>query len=411
MKLPVNLDIALTHILTRKKQTLIAALGVTLGIGMYIFSNSMTQGFGIYSRREMFKVMPHIKIFAEDEISKPLQKPRQSNQMILISNPQITTSSKSLINPYDLLEKIKKEPYVTNATPQVNIDVFYNNGKSQIKGNGVGLNITEADAMFNIQSTMVAGDLNSIKFNLNAILIGSGIAQKMNLGLDDNITLTSAQGVVKVMKVSGIFSTGAKSTDESKAYMHLNAAQQLAKRGRTFITDLSANIIDPDKAKEYADQMQVLTEYKVEDWKTSNAASLAGDKIRDTMSTSVSLAILLVGAFGIYNILNMTIIQKMNDIAILKATGFSGKDIISIFVMEAAIMGVIGAVLGMVLGFTVIRILQNVYMGGSIGYFPIYIVGSVFFLSFIFGMLITIGAGFFPALKASKIDPVDIFRK
>ncbi len=411
MKKNINIEIALTHILTRKRQTLIAALGVTFGIGMYIFSNSLMKGFGIYSRQEMFKVMAHIKIFKEDEISEPLLEYTDNQKMAIITNPKITTNGKSLIDPYSLLEKVRNESYVVKASPQVNIDVFYNNGKSQLKGNGAGVNILEADAMFNIQSTMVAGDLSGIKANLDAILIGSGVAAKMNVGIDDNITITSSQGGIKVMKVVGIFETGTKATDESKSYMHINAAQQLVKEGPTYVTDINANIPNPDDALAYSKTMQGLTTYKVEDWQTSNAATLSGDKIRGIMSTSVSMAIMLVAAFGIYNILNMTIKEKMNDIAILKATGFASKDIVHIFVFEAVIMGIIGTMMGLAVGLITIKILQNVYVGGPSGYFPIYIVPSVFGFAAFVGMAITVGAGYMPALKASKVDPVDIFRK
>jgi lipoprotein-releasing system permease protein len=129
------------------------------------------------------------------------------------------------------------------------------------------------------------------------------------------------------------------------------------------------------------------------------------------MNTSVAMAIMMVAAFGIYNILNMTITQKLNDIAILKATGFSGKDIVRIFVFEALIMGIIGTFLGVVLGAVLINILSRIYIGPPIGYFPIYFVPEVFVIGASFGLFVSIIAGYFPARKAAQVDPVEIFRK
>jgi len=410
-KKSINVEIAQTHIRTRKKQTLVAALGVTLGIGMYIFSTSLMNGFTRYSKSEMFKTIAHVKVFKEDEISRPLYNYVDSDKLMIIDNPRTVTQSKSINDPYALLEKIRQQDYVTYAAPQVNVELFYNSGESQLKGTGSGVNITEADAMFNIQSTMLAGNLQTISTNLNAVIIGKGVAEKMSLGIDDNITISSSQGIVKVMKIAGIFSTGNKAVDESKCYIHMSTAQQFLKKGTTYITEIFANIKDPDASIEYAKKMQQITDYKVEGWQTTYSDTLAGDKIRDIMGTAVPIVIMLVAAFGIYNILNMTIIQKMNDIAILKATGFSGSDIIRIFVLEAIIMGVIGTVLGVGIGAILIKILQHVYVGGPVGYFPIFYKASVFISASIAGMLVTVGAGFFPALKASKVDPVDIFRK
>ncbi len=411
MKAPVNVEIALTHIFTRKKQMLIAALGVTIGIALYIFSNSLMKGFTKYSRNEMFKTMPHIKVFKEDEISKPLLASANSQSLTVIRNPRMTTLSKSLVNPYALIKTIQQEKYVRNVTAQVNIDFFYSNGKTQLKGMGSGVNILEADAMFSIQSTLLAGSLQDLAHNQNAIVIGKGIAEKMNVGIDDNITVTSSRGVVKNMKIVGIFSTGNKSTDEQKAYLHTTAAQQLAKESANYATDIYVSVHNPDSSLVYAAKLQQIMPYKVEDWQTTNADILATDKIRMIMNNVVALAMMMVAAFGIYNILNMTISQKLNDIAILKAVGFSGKDIIKIFVTEALIMGVVGTLIGLGIGAILIEILSRVYIGKPIGYFPIYYNLNTFLVGGSFGLLVSLGAGYLPARKAASVDPVEIFRK
>jgi lipoprotein-releasing system permease protein len=411
MRLSVNSEIALTHILTRKKQTLVAAMGVTIGIALYIFSNSLSAGVGKYSQEKMFKSVPHIRVFKKDEISKPLFNLNDSNQIVVIENPKITTLSKSILNPYGILADIKKEPYITYAAPQVNVDLFYISGKSQLKGVSNGVKILEADAMFNIQSTIVAGDLQSINSDLNAIILGSGIAAKLNLGIDDNITVLSAQGVKKVLHITAIFSTDNKAVDESKSYINISTAQQLVKENSNFVTDIYASVVNPDLSPEYAKQLQTITVYDVEDWKTANADQLAQDKMLGTMTPLISFCIMLVAAFGIYNILNMTITQKMNDIAILKANGFKGKDIIRIFLLESFIMGLVGTILGLLFGALFIRIMQGVYIGSPIGYFPIYYNLEVFMTGAVFGIITSLGAGYFPARKAAQIDPVEIFRK
>jgi lipoprotein-releasing system permease protein len=411
MRLNVKYDIALTHILTRKKQTLIAAMGVTIGCALYIFSNSLSSGIGKYTQGEMFKSVPHIRIYKKDEISKPLFNMNDSNNIVVIQNPKITTLSKSIINPYGLLENVRKQNFISFAAPQVNVDLFYINGKSQLKGVSNGVNILEADAMFNIQSSIKAGDLQSITSDLNGIVIGSGVAEKLNVGIDDNITVLSAQGVKKVMRIAAIFSSGNKAVDESKSYINIGTAQQLVKENSNFVTDIYASLINPNVSEEYVEQLQEISEYNVEDWKTANADQLAQDKMLGTMTPLISFSIMLVAAFGIYNILTMTITQKMNDIAILKATGFKGNDIVIIFLVESFIMGFIGTVLGLLLGGVLIAIMQGVYIGPPIGYFPIYYDPKVFGVAAIFGLLSSMGAGYFPARKAAKIDPVEIFRK
>jgi lipoprotein-releasing system permease protein len=411
MKKSVNIDIAITHIVTRKKQTIVAALGVTIGVGIYLFMNSLSSGFTNFSRGEIFKNNAHIKIYKDDELSRPVNAGSPGSGLTVIVNPQITTLSNKIVDPERLLALVKSQPYVTNAIAQVSFDAFYNRGRSQVRGAGNGVNILEYDAMFSLDKYMVAGSLSALQGNLNAIIIGSGIAEKLSLGLNDNITVSSSYGVAKVMKIAGIFTTGNRQTDQSRSYINVSAAQQFLREGPSYVSTIYVNTPDPDKATKYAERLRQLTDYTVEEWQVTNADAVAGDKTRSTLMTSISFSILVVAAFGIYNILSATISQKINDIAILKATGFSGRDVIKIFIMEAVIMGIIGTIIGLGVGAVLIGIISNIYMGGPVGYFPIDFETRLFTSSFFLGLVITLCAGYFPAKKAANVDPVEIFRK
>ena len=157
--------------------------------------------------------------------------------------------------------------------------------------------------------------------------------------------------------------------------------------------------------------MAQLTNYKAEDWETANETYMAATKMRAIIIRFVSISILLVAGFGIYNILNMTVMQKINDIAILKAIGFNGFDVVSIFVSQALIIGLIGIVFGVLFASVMVASLQSYYVGGDIGYFPIYFKLSNFIKGVAFGFGVTFLAGFIPARKAANVDPVSIFRK
>ena len=408
----VNTEIALTHILTRKRQTIVASLGVSIGIAIYICLNTLIIGTNRYSDNAIFKTTPHIRVYKEDDISKPLSKDTVGRkETIVIVNPKISNISKNLINPSKLLHDIKGQAEVTAAAPMVTANIFYNNGKSQLTGVGWGVNIMEADAMFDIQSTMVVGDLRTLLNTPNGIIIGVGIADKLNIKLNDNISVISSVGVIKLMKVVGFFKSSNAVTDKSKSYMNLATAQQLLEEGPNYVTDIYVKIKDPEQAVQYTTVLSKLTGYSTEDWKAANELFVAGKKIRAVMFLFISWAILLVAAFGIYNILNMTVSQKLNDIAILKANGFSGKDVVRIFVMEAMVMGIIGTIIGFLLAALIVNLLSRIYIGADIGYFPIQFEFSVSMTGVGVGLLVTFFAGYIPARKASKVDPVAIFRK
>lgn len=411
MKLNVNSEIAYTHLITRKKQTMIAALGVTVGIGIFIFMISLVIGFNRYSDESLFKAAPHLRIYQDDVLSKPLIAENKMGYTTVIVNPKIANVSNTLINPEKIISDLKEQEDIVTIAPQVSVNLFYNNGTSQINGVASGVNIVEANAMFDIQSTMLAGDVRNLLATPNGILIGVGIAEKLNLQLYDNINITSSIGVVKVMKVEGIFKTSNSNIDLTKSYISLAMSQQLLHQSSSYVTDILVNIKDPNNAPEFAKKLKNLTIYKVEDWQSANEQTMSNKKTRQVMFGAISLAILLVAAFGIYNIINMTIKEKLNDIAILKATGFSGKDVINIFLKETLIMGIIGTSIGLVLASVLIKFVSGIYIGGDREYFPIGFEPSIFILGSILGLLITLGAGYIPAVGAAKIDPIEIFRK
>ena len=410
MNLPVNIEIAKTHILKGFRQTMVAALGVSLGVAIYLFMNSLDSGFSDFSRDNIFQSSAHVKIYRDDELSQSLLKP-DVHKINAIINPQITTLSKTLTNPELLLHQVKEEPYITNAIAQIDYTLFYNRGKTQVKGTGIGVNMIEYNAMFNTQKYMVAGTVEDLQSNTNGIIIGSGIAKKLSLNLGDNISVSSSYGVTKVLRIVGIFEFGNRMLDDTRSYVNINTAQQFLKEGPSYVNTIYANTLNPDKTEDYVRQLQTLTDYTVEDWKTTNADIMSQDTTRGTMMTSISLSILVLAGFIIYNILSSTISQKIDDIAILKATGFASRDVIIIFLLEALIMGVIGTLVGLVLGSMLIFILSQIYMGGPVGYFPITYEWALYLQSFILGLLMTFFAGYIPARKASHVDPVAIFRK
>lgn len=405
----INSLIARTYIVSNKKLTAVAVLGVLLGMSIYIFMNSMMVGFDRSSTTSVFKSTAHIRVYKDDEISKALI--HQDSVKSLIINPKVVPINNTIINPNLVIETILKQKDVVVVTPQVNTNVFYNNGKSQISGLAVGVKPDEANLMYDIKSFMVEGNFDLLKSNPNGIVIGSGISDKMNLRINDNLNLTSSKGINRTFKVIGIFKTNNSNTDKSKSYINISAAQQLLKQGSSYITDINVNIKDPENAEAVAKSLSEITGYKAEGWKQANETLMAANKMRKIIITFVSLTILLVAGFGIYNILNMTVSQKINDIAILKAIGFKGKDVIRIFVTQAVTIGFLGVIGGVIMASVLITILKSVYVGGDIGYFPIDYEPIKYIQGILIGLIITFFAGFIPAKKAANVDPVEILRK
>jgi lipoprotein-releasing system permease protein len=407
----LNLTIAWIHISKRRKQSIVAVIGVMVGIGVYLFMNSLSDGFTVYSRKEIFKNNAHIKMYVEDPQALVLMEEVDSSAIHFLLNPQKIERKSKIYDAKGEMARIRQLPFVTQVCGQVNTAASIVKGGLEHEISLFGIQVAASDSMFLISSQMKAGALNDLSVIPNSIVLGTDLMRKLNLQLHDLVPVQCPNQSVVFCKVVGVFSSGNKSLDETKTYVSIITAQHLMGEANDFFTTLHIQVDDPDQSVEYAKMVQKTTNYKVEAWQETNADLLSGDKVRGTLMGSISITILIVAAFGIYNILNMTVMQKIDDIAILMAIGFSSKDVKRIFLAEAFMMGFVGTLSGLLLGAILIWILSNLYIGGPVGHFPIYFSAEQFVRSFVLGLVIITLAGWIPASRASKLDPVQIFRK
>jgi lipoprotein-releasing system permease protein len=418
MKISVNTEIAITYLTARKKQTLIAALGVMFGVSMFIFMQSLMKGTNDYFEKMSFNTTPHIRLYSENKVADThiMTNYLHDSSVKILDNPKQLIQRQGIINPYGVVDQVKRNRKVASITPQVTANVIYTSGSVQLNGTVAGVNITEENKMFDVKSNMVSGKLEDLNRVNNGILIGKGIADKLSLHTGDNITVGAGKGASFVMRIVGIYASGVKQVDETKSYANIIQAQNLLGKDRSYVTDIKVNLTDYNDAPAVAQDLATLTGYRAEDWVQANSQLKTAFKIRAMILNSVVGVILLVAGFGIYNILNMTIYEKIKEIAILKATGFSGPAVVSIFLQQAIYIGLMGGVIGIFFGLLISYGFSQVYiggsapMGGALTHIPMSFYIPHYIEAITFGILTTIAAGYFPARKASRVDPVTIIR-
>jgi lipoprotein-releasing system permease protein len=408
-----NLKIAKVHLTSNVTQTIVAVLGVTFGIFVYIFMNSFMGGVNDTQTSLAFTSLAHIHIYNDGppDHTNLVKEIYPSNTAISIRNAKVIQYTEGIKNSAAIIAFVKKQPEVIGLTPQVNINAFFRNGGIKINGTLSGVEVENENKLFDIGNYMIQGNWNSLAYRPDGIIIGSGLAHDLSVNVDDNVNILTSDGVSKNYKLIGIFQTNIVGTDKTKAYINISAARQLLNKNLEYITDLQADIIDYQKTAVVVKRMAPVIPYKVESWQTANQQLEAGSKLRDIIAIAVSLTILLVAGFGIYNIMNMTINQKIREIAILKAMGFSSSDVTQIFLTQAIVIGIIGGLAGMVLGFLIAVAVSHIpFKLGGLGHLPMDYKTIDYILAFVFGLITTLIAGYLPARKAAKIDPVEILR-
>jgi lipoprotein-releasing system permease protein len=416
-KLRILLSISRTHLFSRKKQSLIAALGVTFGIGTYIIMMGFMNGLNGLLDGLILNRTPHIHLYNEVEPTRvqPIDMWQGGeNTVKVVSSIKPKSNQTRIHNALPLLTYLNKQKYVRGATPQVKAQAFYLAGSTQLNGMLIGVDIMQEAELYNLNEYITEGQALDLAKNENGIIIGAGVAKKIAMKMGDIVQVSSAKGEIMPLKIVGLYQSGLSDIDNVQSYINRKAAQRLMGEKDNFITDINIKLYDLERAPKLAEEMEVLFNVAAVSIQSANAQFETGSTVRTLISYAVSITLLIVAGFGIYNILNMLIYEKMNDIAILKATGFSGKDVKIIFISQAIIIGLIGGILGLLLGYGVCVIIDNTPFDTpalpTIKTYPVEYAPKYYIIGIVFAMLSTFFAGYLPARRAERIDPVDIIR-
>lgn len=409
-------SIAQKHLWSKKRQSMVAALGVTFGIGAYIIMMSFMTGLNGLLDGLVMNRTPHVRIYNEIKASTyqniDLFFPDSSFNLVRSIRPK--QSLERVKNALAIIQELKKMPEVKGVTPKSAAKVFYIAGTIQLNGILNGINPLEEKKLFNFGDYVVEGSVEALEKNRNGILIGAGVAKKMSVSVGDKVQITSPNGSIFTLKIVGVYQSGLADVDDIQSFVNLATVQQLLSRSNDYITDINVKLHDMSIAKERADYYEDLFLVNAVDIKTANAQFDTGTSIRNLITYAVSITLLIVAGFGIYNILNMLIYEKLNDIAILKATGFSGKDVMYIFISQALMIGLIGGILGLIFGFSVSVLIDHAPFETealpTISTFPVNFNPYFYLGGIVFALISTFLAGYLPARKAKEIDPVEIIR-
>lgn len=408
-----NQKISWVHLTSKFRQLLVAVLSVMFGISMYIFMNGFMSGVNNAQSEITFTSMAHIKIYNDlkDEVPVLLPKPEDENTIQMVNNARNIQYTEGIKNTEPIVEAIKDFKQVTGITEQLNETVFLRNGITQQNANLSGVEVENEDKLFGTSQYMKEGNFFDLEKRSDGIILGTKLSKNLGVGMGNNITIITSSGISKVYKVIGLIETGSSSVDKSRAIVSIHTARQLFSKNRSYATEILVNVRDYNKADEVAKVMASVTDYKVEPWMEGNSQLDSANILRDILAIAVSLTILIVAGFGIYNIMNMTVNEKIKEIAILKAMGFNGKDIVEIFLTQSIVIGFIGGIVGMIFGNIISRIISHIpFKIASLSTLPMDFNTSDYIMAFVFGIIITLIAGYLPARNASKVDPVEIIR-
>ena len=409
--------IALRYLSSRKRQTTLTLLGVFFGTCAFIVLSGFILGFRWYLINQLINNNGHVFIRSrEDFITEHLLDKsffKNDFEHIFWSSPPSGRIDEDQIeNPSRWYERLKSDSRVLDYSPEISIPVILNKSKARISTTLTGCVPDRLMKVTTIKDYMVEGDLKDISSGSNRIIVGDELSKKLGVRRNQIIMVSASGDNPKRFKVSGIFKTGNKMSD-LLAYANLVDVQRLNNTPNQ-INQIAVKLEDFTQSKMMASNWRQLGREKVESWDEINASIFNVFKIQDAIRFLTIFSIMIVAGFGMYNVLNITVMQKRKDIAILLSLGFTNRDIMFLFLFQGLVLGLAGSTLGVIIGYFICLYLQTVPFGGGplggAGYLQISLDPLIYFSAFGFALLSTCLASILPSLAAAKLTPIEIIR-
>ena len=404
------LDVALTHVRSRARQTLVAVAGVATGVGFSIMMASLMQGSQDDFIRQLVNAMPHITI--SDERRFPPKQPAEVEfEAARIYGLTPEPRRRGIKNPLATMASL--EGWVPGAVaPSVNVQAIIRYASRDVGTTILGIDPHREPQVSKLAKQMRQGTLTSLYRATNAIILGDRLAEKIGARIGANITVQTSLGARITAQVVGTFHAGIRTIDEGTAYVLVRTAQILS-RQTGLVNELRVRTTDPMAARDISVRIESETGYKSVSWQEANEDLLSTLIIRNVIMYTIVGAILLVASFGTYNIISTITYEKSRDIAIMKSLGLNERTVRRIFVVEALMIGFAGGIIGFMLGYLLCVALgsveiKNPFLDATripLAYSPWH-----YAIAMAVALGSSLAAGFLPARKAARVHPVDIIR-
>lgn len=404
------------QLMARKKQTFLILLGISLGTLLFVAISGLQLGMRQYITEHLLNNTAHVLISGAERMIDPKEVTEAfygPNSHVSWNIPPFGKREEVRLENYQgWYQRLSQDPEVLDFSPRLPTNAILSKGLFTASVSLIGTVPERHTRITSIEKYIQEGSFMALAAGTNNIVIGSEVAKNLGARLDQYIEVSTGKKAQRPFKVVGIIHFGNQQLDNSIAFAELNHVQTLNHSpGR--VSEIAVALFNIDKASEKASEWKMIGTDKVQDWQEANKMFMEMIHVQDYTRYFITIAILIVAAFGIYNVLTIMINQKKREIAILQAIGYGPKRILELVLYQGLLLGITGGLLGLLLGYILCRIIGSIDLGIELGGSKTLLLDYSFrtyLIAFLSANLASILASYFPARAASLLTPIDIIR-
>lgn len=395
---PYAVKLAIRHLLSHPGQTALLMAGVALGVSVFIFMSALIGGLATLLTLRTVGSIPHIVLEMTDR-DPAILSPDGREQVVL----QKDLSRRDQIAIWQpVIPIIEKTPNIIAVSPQIRGSAFVERGQTVAPVGVIGVMPGKLSEIADIDAAMVDGSSN---LPADGILIGSRLARDLGLRIGQVVRLSSDRGRARSFRIGGIFTLGIASADRQAVYMNFTTARALFDLP-TGISRIEIKVAPATDAADIAERLRRSTGLKATAWTEDNSQLFEGLDAQARTGIIIKAFSLVTIIVGISSAMLLSIVRRQSEIGIMRAMGASKGLVISIFVLEGTLIGLVGAIVGAVIAWLALLPLPPVTEVRS-GGLPIDRAQGDFLLAITLTTLAAMLASILPARNAARIDPVE----
>lgn len=393
------LKIATRYLTASKAQTALLVLGVAVGVFIFIFMSALIGGLAEFIMSRTAGDLSHVTIEAEP-LDPALLLPPGDDAVLMVQERE-SRSEAELKTATAFIPLIEALPGVIATSRQITGTGFLTRGNQVSQVSISGLEPGKESAIVNLAGYVIEG---TATLATGGVLLGKTLVDDMNLSLGQSIRLASSEGIDARLTITGVFEMGSGGPDRRQAYVTLGTARTLFAMPQG-ITKVEIKLIDLYEADRIAAQISAQTGLDAESWTVQAAQLLSALKAQSQTGIILKSFAMVTIIIGVASALLLSTYRRRPEIGIMRAMGAGRLFVVTVFVLQGGLIGLMGGLFGAGIGYLVLLGFPARDMIGS-GALPIDITQGAYGPAILLTTLGAILASILPARSAAMVDPV-----
>ncbi|MCA1248483.1 ABC transporter permease [Massilia sp. MS-15] len=396
----IEWTIAIRFLREGKAQSTLILVGIAVGVAVIVFLTALITGLQSNIIERTLGTQAHIKVQPLEERNRVLAPADGAVQLVLESKR--VQRLRSINNWQGVRDVLDSLPRITAVSPLISGPAFARRGEALQSVALVGIDPARYRRIIPVQDEIVAG---VFRVGAGNAVIGRQLASDLGMRVGDKLRLDGGQGRDSVVNIAGIFELGVRELDARYVYLDMKQAQSLLDlAGAATVIDLRVD--DIFAAQEVAARVARLTGLKAESWMETNGQLMNALRSQSLSTRMISVFVALSVALGIASVLSVSVVQRTREIGILRAMGTTRGQMLRVFLVQGAVFGLAGSVLGGAAGYGLVAAFNT--FGPKLFYIPVdpVLPLAAAALATLTGVL----SAAVPARRAAALDPVEAIR-